>query len=173
MAGPPSGESRGQAQDPAPLLLLLVVQKRRLGSRSLYLVRPSPRPRMAAGFSVSVSCPPFTPASHGGWVLGLYILSAVHPGLAWRLGSRSLYLVRRSPQPRMHALLLVSRAPLVPQLVKNPPAMWEPWVRPMGWEDPLEKGKATHSSVLAWRTPWTLVRGVAESGMSEQLSLSL
>ena len=41
------------------------------------------------------------------------------------------------------------------QLVKNPPAMWETWVRSLGWEDPLEKGKATHSSILAWRIPWT------------------
>ena len=37
----------------------------------------------------------------------------------------------------------------VAQLVKNPPAMWEIWVRSLGWEDPLEKGKATHSSILA------------------------
>ena len=37
------------------------------------------------------------------------------------------------------------------QLVKNPPAMWETWVRSLGWEDPLEKGRATHSSILAWR----------------------
>ena len=42
------------------------------------------------------------------------------------------------------------------QLVKNPPAMWEIWVRSLGWEDPLEKGKATYSSILAWRTPWTV-----------------
>ena len=42
------------------------------------------------------------------------------------------------------------------QLVKNPPAMQETWVRSLGWEDPLEKGKAAHSSILAWRTPWTL-----------------
>ena len=42
------------------------------------------------------------------------------------------------------------------QLVKNPPAMWETWVRSLGWEDPLEKGKATHSSVLAWRIPWII-----------------
>ena len=41
------------------------------------------------------------------------------------------------------------------QLVKNPPAMWEPWVRSLGWEDPLEKGKAAHSSALAWRIPRT------------------
>ena len=44
----------------------------------------------------------------------------------------------------------------VAQLVKNPPAMRESWVRSLGWEDPLEKGQATHSSVLAWRTPWTV-----------------
>ena len=45
---------------------------------------------------------------------------------------------------------------LVAQLVKNPPAMWETWVRSLGWEDPLEKGMATHSSILAWRTPWSV-----------------
>ena len=50
-----------------------------------------------------------------------------------------------------------SWASLVTQLVKNPPAMWETWVRSLGWEDPLEKGKATHSSILAWRIPWTRV----------------
>ena len=37
------------------------------------------------------------------------------------------------------------------QLVKNPPAMWETWVQSLGWEDPLEEGMATHSSILAWR----------------------
>ena len=49
------------------------------------------------------------------------------------------------------------------QLVKNLPAMWETWVQDLGWEDPLEKGKATHSSILAWRIPWTVVHGVAKS----------
>ena len=44
----------------------------------------------------------------------------------------------------------------VAQLVKNPPAMRETWVRSLGWEDPLEKGKATHSNILAWRIPWTV-----------------
>ena len=48
------------------------------------------------------------------------------------------------------------------QLVKKTPAMWETWVRSLGWEDPLEKGKAAHSSILAWRIPWT-VYGVAKS----------
>ena len=41
-------------------------------------------------------------------------------------------------------------ASLVAQLVKNPPAMWETWVQSLGWEDPLEKGKDSHSSILAW-----------------------
>ena len=45
---------------------------------------------------------------------------------------------------------------LVAELVTNPPAMQETWVRPVGWKDPLEKGKATHSSILAWRIPWTV-----------------
>ena len=43
----------------------------------------------------------------------------------------------------------------VAQLVKNTPAMWETWVWSLGWEDPLEKGKAIHTSILAWRIPWT------------------
>ena len=41
------------------------------------------------------------------------------------------------------------------QMVKNPPAMQETRVQSLGWEDPLEKGMATHSSILAWRIPWT------------------
>ena len=45
---------------------------------------------------------------------------------------------------------------LVAQLVRNPPAVWETWVRFLGWEDPLEKEKAIHSSILAWRIPWTV-----------------
>ena len=40
-------------------------------------------------------------------------------------------------------------------MVKNQPAMWETQVRSLGWEDPLEKEMATHSSILAWRIPWT------------------
>ena len=46
-------------------------------------------------------------------------------------------------------------ASLVAQLVKNLPAMQETWVRSLSREDTLEKGKATHSSILAWRIPWT------------------
>ena len=52
--------------------------------------------------------------------------------------------------------LFFSGASLVAQLVKNPPAIRETWVRSLGWEDPLEKGKATHSRILAWRIPGTV-----------------
>ena len=45
---------------------------------------------------------------------------------------------------------------LIAQLVKTPPAMWETGVHSLGWEDPLENRKATHSSILAWRIPWTV-----------------
>ena len=54
-------------------------------------------------------------------------------------------------------------------MVKNPLAMWETWVQSLGWEDPLEKGKATHSSILSWRIPmdrgawWATVHGVSRS----------
>ena len=44
---------------------------------------------------------------------------------------------------------------LVAQTVKNPPAMWETWIQFLGWEDPLERGKSIHSSLLAWRIPCT------------------
>ena len=47
-------------------------------------------------------------------------------------------------------------ASLVAQLIKNPPAMQETWVQSLGWEDPLENGKATHSSIVVWRIPWTV-----------------
>ena len=47
-----------------------------------------------------------------------------------------------------------SWASLGAQPIKNPPAMWKTWVPSLGWEDPLEEGMATHSSILAWRIPW-------------------
>ena len=47
-------------------------------------------------------------------------------------------------------------ASLVAQLVKNLPAMQETWAQSLGWEDPLKKGKAAHSSILAWKIPWTV-----------------
>ena len=62
----------------------------------------------------------------------------------------------RSARKRIGYPLQYSWASLVPQLVKNPCAIQETWVWSLGWEDPLEKGKATHSSILAWRIPWTV-----------------
>ena len=59
--------------------------------------------------------------------------------------------------------LQYSWASLVAQLVKNPPAMRETGVQPLGWEDPLEKGMATHSSILAWRIPWIEEPGMLQS----------
>ena len=52
--------------------------------------------------------------------------------------------------------LQYSWASLVARTVKNLPAMQETWVRSLSWEDLLEKGKETHSSILAWRIPWTV-----------------
>ena len=56
-----------------------------------------------------------------------------------------------------------SWASLVAQLVKNLPALQDTWGRSLGWEDPLEEGKATHFSILAWRIPRTVSHGVAKS----------
>ena len=62
------------------------------------------------------------------------------------------------PHTYMCGLLFIythTWASLVAQMVKNPAAMRETWVQSLGWEDPLEKGTTTHSSILAWRIPWT------------------
>ena len=52
-------------------------------------------------------------------------------------------------------LRMAQRSLMAQPAIKNPPAMWETWVWSLGWEDPLEKQMATHSSILAWRIPWT------------------
>ena len=62
--------------------------------------------------------------------------------------------------------LQYSWASFVAQLVKNLPAVRETWVRSLGWEVPLEKGKATHSSILAWRIPWT-IQSQSQSRLSD------
>ena len=63
---------------------------------------------------------------------------------------------RRSTEEGIGYPLQYSWASLVAQLVKNPPAIQETWVRSLGWEDPLEKGKVAHSSILTRRIPWTV-----------------
>ena len=62
----------------------------------------------------------------------------------------------RSPGEGIGYPLQNSWASFVAQLVKNQPAVQETWARSLGWKDPLEKGKATHSSILAWRIPWII-----------------
>ena len=84
-----------------------------------------------------------------------------------------------SPGEAIGYPLQYSWASLVAQLEKNLPAMWETWVQSLGWEDPLEKGKATHSCILAWRIPWNpggefcSPWGCKESDTTERLSLHL
>ena len=72
--------------------------------------------------------------------LKVYVSSTVY----WLTDKRLFYLI-----------LIITLASLVAQTVKNPPAMRETWIRSLGWEDPLEEGMATHSSILAWRIPGT------------------
>ena len=74
---------------------------------------------------------------------------------------------------REHTPIKTARASLVPQLIKNPPAKQEARVQSLGREDPLEKGMATHSSILAWRIPWTEEPGGLQSvGLQSQTRLS-
>ena len=65
--------------------------------------------------------------------------------------------------------LVSSMASLGAQLVKHLPAMQETWVQSLGWEDPLEKGMATHSSILAWKIPWTEEPGRLQSAGAERV----
>ena len=58
---------------------------------------------------------------------------------------------------------------MVVQTVKNLPAVWESWVQSLGWEDPLENEMATHSSILAWRIPWTEEPGGLQSMGSKRV----
>ena len=91
--------------------------------------------------------------------------SSVGKEFTWYAGDHFLISGSgRSPGEGRGYPLQYSWASLVSQLVKNPPETWETWVLSLGWEDHLEKGKATHSSVLAWRILWTvIVQGVAKS----------
>ena len=67
----------------------------------------------------------------------------------------SIPVLGRSPGEGNGNPFQYSWASLVAQTVKNPFPMWETWVRSLGWKDPLRKGKATRSSILAWRIPQT------------------
>ena len=77
----------------------------------------------------------------------------------------------RFPEEWLGYPLQYSWASLVAQMVKILPAMWETWVPSLGWEDPLEKGMATHSSTLSWEIPWTEEPGRLQSFFSYSIQV--
>ena len=96
------------------------------------------------------------------WILGLISFKIVWFYLLSVQGTLKSLLQHQSPKASIlqcSAFFIVQLShpwsSLVAQLVRNLPAMWETWVPSLGW-DPLEKRKATHSSILAWRIPWTI-----------------
>ena len=64
------------------------------------------------------------------------------------------------------------QASLVAQTVENLPAMWETWIQSLVWEDPLEEGMATHSSILAWRIPWIEEPGGLQANVSQGVDMT-
>ena len=87
--------------------------------------------------------------------LSCLILNQVPELRFWARSALSPPLALLGTQNLIMAFILLE-ASLVAQLIKNPPTMTETWVQSLGWEDSLEKGKATHSSILAWRISWTI-----------------
>ena len=100
-------------------------------------------------------------------------LAATHvPGVEGReeekhAGHSSLQDLR--PEPKKLLPIYFIWVSLVVQTVKNPPAIWEKQVQSLGWEDPLEEAMATHSSILAWRIPWTEEPGGLQSMGSQRV----
>ena len=85
-----------------------------------------------------------------------HLLCTRHHFKSWRNSHDSQIRsgLSESPNSTVNDIVFVRvRPPLGAQMVKNLPAMWETWVRSLGWEDPLEEGMGTHSSTLAWRIP--------------------
>ena len=100
------------------------------------------------------------------------VLSPRHRRLTWAHLPFSRVL-GRGPGFSVTALQIsfsfTNAASLVAQMVMNPPARQETWVRPLGWEDPLEEGMAAHSCILAWEIPWTEGTGGLQSMGSQRL----
>ena len=71
------------------------------------------------------------------------------------MGSELNDLMFKGPSNLAFTVLVFCQASWVAQTVKTLPIMWETWIRPLGRKDPLEEGMAIHSSILAWRIPWT------------------
>ena len=89
----------------------------------------------------------------------------------WRLGSAS-YSLQNPGSGTYHFPSFLERTSLMAQTVQNPPAVQETWVQSLGQEDPLEKEMATHSSILAWRIPWTEQPGGLPSMGSQELNMT-
>ena len=77
-------------------------------------------------------------------------------------------ILQKSPVLHLLNSYLTLGASLVAQMAKNPSAMQETWVRSLGGEDPMEEGMITHSSILAWRIPWTEKPGGLQSVGSQE-----
>ena len=84
-------------------------------------------------------------------------------------GCSSTGLERSAGEEHTDFILFIHQASLVAQVVKNPPKMQETWVRFLDQKDPLEKGMETHSSILAWRIPWTVEPRGLESMRSQRV----
>ena len=83
--------------------------------------------------------------------------------------SGSIPVLARSPGEGIGYLLQYSWVSVLTQMVKNPPAMQETWVKSLDWEDPLERGKVTSSNILACRIPWTEEPGRLQSTGSQRV----
>ena len=92
-----------------------------------------------------------------------------NPPAMWEANLGSIPGSGRSPGEGIGYPLQYSWASLVAQTVKNLSAMPGTWVRSLGWEDPLEEGMATHSSIPAWRIPWTEESGGLQSMESQRV----
>ena len=99
----------------------------------------------------------------------LFLLSSVVPSIRVFSNGRFFTSGGQSIRASSSVLPMDIRAPLVAQMVKNPPAMQEAWVRSLGWEDAQKESMATHSGILAWTIPmdrgawWATVHGVTKS----------
>ena len=125
--------------------------------------------RSLSGAEVPVLCLFFCPTR-----LQVFLGNSAGKESAWNAGDPGLIpRLGRSPGEGIGYPLQYPWASLVTQTVKNPPAIWEICGRSLGWEDPLEKGMATHSSIVAWRIPWTEEPGRLQSwGLKSRTWLS-
>ena len=105
----------------------------------------------------------------------LCVFVVVHIHFLKKIRVLQIYTVCVLFQFYVNYVWLYSTASLVSQTVKNLPTMRDTWVQSLGWEDPLEKERATHFSILAWRSPWTeaIVYGIIESDTTERLTLCI